>query len=262
MPPTSKTRRGSNHAPAKDAFRVRATKDAFAAAEPEKHRYRKQLCVTDTRGFATPRNLSPTRLVVDASEGFIPLWKEGVTLRWRFNAPSMTYFENPSEAEAGIEALLGAALMKWGEAAPVKFAKRDDAWDFEITMQKDDDCDGGGCVLAEAFFPDGGRHQLFLYPKLFVQDDTEQVETLIHEIGHVFGLRHFFAKVEEKKWPAEIFGKHSKFSIMNYGEDSKLTSADRKDLKTLYHGVWNGDLKDINGTRIVQVRPYHELGSK
>ena len=50
---------------------------------------------------------------------------------------------------------------------------------------------------------------------------NEQVETLVHEIGHVFGLRHIFALISETEWPAEIFGKQVKFSIMNYGGDIK-----------------------------------------
>ena len=58
---------------------------------------------------------------------------------------------------------------------------------------------------------------------MFTQEPEEQVETLIHEIGHVFGLRHFFANVSETAWPSEIFGTHDTFSIMNYGRASQLT---------------------------------------
>lgn len=61
-----------------------------------------------------------------------------------------------------------------------------------------DQCNAFGCILASAFFPDAGRHDLNLYPKLFTLGREEQVETFIHEIGHVFGLRHFFANVSEQ----------------------------------------------------------------
>jgi hypothetical protein len=47
---------------------------------------------------------------------------------------------------------------------------------------------------------------------------------------------------------------------MNYGKDSKLTKADRADLKKLYRLAWSGQLPDINGTRIQLVRPYHAAG--
>ena len=150
--------------------------------------------------------------------------------------------------------------MAWEDAVPVKFASRSDAWDFEIVMRQADDCDTSGCVLASAFFPDAGRHKLVLYPKMFTQDREEQLETLIHEIGHVFGLRHFFAQLSETAWRSEIFGKHKKFSIMNYGGDSKLSDDDRGDLKKLYQMAWAGELTQINGTPIKFMKPFHTMG--
>jgi hypothetical protein len=218
-------------------------------------------CHTEQRGHPTPRGRSPLKIVVDASEGFIPLWAQDVVLRWRFHEQSMRAFANPAAARTEIRTLFGEALLAWGSAAPVKFAERDDAWDFEIVMMKADDCDASGCVLASAFFPDAGRHELTLYPKLFEQTRQEQVETLVHEIGHVFGLRHFFANISEIEWPSQIFGTHSAFSIMNYGSDSVLAPKDKSDLKRLYQLAWSGKLLHINTTPIKLMRPYHESGA-
>lgn len=237
---------------------MRPPESAARDAEPLVHMIRPGVrCATEKRGHATRRNLSPARIVVDASEGFIPLWSSGVSLRWRFQDRSMLYFEDPDAAQTAIEELFSDALLKWGDAAPVRFSKRDDAWDFEIVMSASDDCDGGGCTLAMAFFPDAGRHELWLYPKMFEQSRKEQVDTLIHEVGHVFGLRHFFANISETRWRSEIFGKHEPFSIMNYGAKSELTSRDRSDLKRLYELAWSGELVEINGTQIKFVEPYH-----
>lgn len=218
------------------------------------------ICDTDTRGFERPRARSPLEIVVDASEGFVPLWAKNSTLRWRFRESSMKFFENPAGAKAELRKLLGQAILEWGSAAPVKFTERDDAWDFEIVMRKADDCDINGCVLASAFFPDAGRHKLTIYPQMFSLSREEQIETMIHEIGHVFGLRHFFATVSETAWPAEVFGTHSKFSIMNYGSLSMLTPEDKKDLKRLYKVAWAGQLTNINGTPIRFVKPFHSSG--
>jgi hypothetical protein len=219
------------------------------------------VCNTEERGHATPRGRSPLEIVVDASEGFIPLWAQETVLRWRFRESSLKAFKNPAAAKVEIRKLFGDALLAWGNAAPVKFAERSDAWDFEIVMRKTDDCDAAGCVLASAFFPDAGRHTLTLYPKLFVQNRQEQVETLVHEIGHVFGLRHFFANVSETEWPSQIFGTHRPFSIMNYDSQSVLTADDTSDLKRLYQLAWSGKLLKINGTPIRLMRPYHEAGT-
>lgn len=217
------------------------------------------ICDTDSRGHATPGGLSPLKIVLEASEGFIPLWAKNMTLRWRFQERSMRFFENPASAKAEIRNLLGEAILKWGDAVPVKFAEQNDAWDFEIVMRNADDCDNTGCVLASAFFPDAGRHELVLYPRMFTQDRDGQVETLIHEIGHVFGLRHFFANITETRWASQIFGTHNPFSIMNYGDRSVLTDEDKSDLKRLYRLAWSGELRSINGTPIRFVKPFHTL---
>jgi hypothetical protein len=193
---------------------------------------------------------------VDASEGFIPLWAKGVTLRWRFQGRSLAALEDPEDAKDAIRKLLGEALLAWGDAAPIRFSEREDLWDFEITVKRSDDCDRGGCVLAAAFFPDAGRHQLEIYPKMFEQTKKEQLETLEHELGHVFGLRHFFAQLSETTWPSEVFGEHKRFSIMNYGNESVLTDEDRLDLARLYRLAWSKELTEINGTPIRFVKPF------
>jgi hypothetical protein len=258
----SKTRkRSAGKSAAANPFRLRRPAETAQEVKELVHVIKKGIrCDTDARGHPTPRGRTPLSIVVDASEGFIPLWAKQSTLRWRFRESSFQSFASPDAAKAETERLLGEALLKWGDAAPVKFAKRTDAWDFEIVMKKSDDCDISGCVLASAFFPDAGRHQLILYPKMFEQTKKEQVETLIHEIGHVFGLRHFFAKLSEGAWPSQIFGRHRKFTIMNYGEHSVLTSADKSDLRKLYRMAWSGQLRQINGTPIKFVRPFHAAG--
>jgi len=96
---------------------------------------------------------------------------------------------------------------------------------------------------------------------MFEQIHKEQVDTLIHEIGHTFGLRHFFADVSETAFPSVKFGTHAPFSIMNYGAMSELTDVDRSDLTQLYQKVWSGDLTKINGTSIRLLRPFHTVGS-
>jgi hypothetical protein len=247
---------------AEDAFRLRLPEDAAREAEPEVHVIRKGvICATDSRGFATPMNRSITEIVVDASEGFIPLWAKNTTLRWRFQQRSMSIFRNPTAAKAAIRRLMGEAIVAWGDARPVKFAERNDLWDFEIVVRPADQCTTQGCVLASAFFPDAGRHELRIYPKMFEQTREEQVETLVHEIGHVFGLRHFFAKIREADWPSHVFGTHSPFSIMNYGAQSQLTPQDKSDLKSLYQLAWSGQLTNINGTPIRLLKPFSAIGS-
>jgi hypothetical protein len=239
-------------------FKLRDPEEVAKAMEPFAHVMKKGIvCDTEQRGYETPHGRSMAEIVLDASQGFVPLWAQGTILRWRFQESSLQHFDDPEAAKAAIEQLLAEAILSWGNAAPIKFTKASDAWDFEIVVSEVDKCNPAGCTVARAFFPDQGRHDLLIFPRMFTQEREEQVETLAHEIGHIFGLRHFFAQISEGQWPSQIFGTHKKFTIMNYGVDSKMSPEDRIDLKALYQAVWRGELTQINGTPIKLVKPFH-----
>ena len=240
--------------------RFRSKKAAATAAEPFVHIYHHgAVCETDKRGHANPEGRGPLDLVVDATEGFVPLWDENVTLRWRFQAQSMSQFRNPDAARDYLRRLMAEGLLLWGDAVPVRFTEVEEAWDFEVVVSASENCTANGCVLASAFFPDAGQHELKIYPTLFSQTREEQIETMAHEFGHIFGLRHFFAQITETRWASEIFGEHQPFSIMNYGPESEMTENDKADLKELYRLVWSRELIDINGTPVRLVQPYSTL---
>ena len=231
------------------------------AQDEQVHVIRKDVvCTTEPKGHKTPKGASLLEILLNAPNGFIPLWAPKTTLRWRFQEASLRRYARPEAVKIEVETLLGEALLAWGDAVPVKFEQADELWDFEIVVRDSDNCSPRGCTLARAFFPDAGRHELVIFPKMFAQDRQEQIETLVHELGHIFGLRHFFALVDETAFPAVLFGTHSTFSIMNYGDDSRLTDADRNDLKQLYTQAWSGQLTAINGTKIRLVTPFHASG--
>lgn len=251
------TRRTRKPAP---ALARRSEEEAARARAGLVHIYHNHaVCETETRGFATPQGRSPLEIFVDASDGFIPLWEAETVLRWRFNEPSLQAFADPEAAKEYIRGMFGQALELWGAAVPVKFKEVRDAWDFEITVAGQSNCSPNGCTLARAFFPDGGQHDIMLYPTMFEQSEQEQKETLAHELGHVFGLRHFFAEISETDFPVRLFGKKNPESIMNYGEQSRMTDDDRADLKALYALARAGTLTEINGTPVRLVRPFSAL---
>ncbi|KAF9924383.1 hypothetical protein BGZ67_009323 [Mortierella alpina] len=208
-----------------------------------------RLCVTGERA----RKRSPLEILLDASDGFIPLWENGVTLRYRFDQRTLS---RSGKTKDEILTLFNKAVNQWGDAAPVAFKESSTTWDFEFVIMRNDDCAQTGCVLATAFFPGGGQQQLVIYPKMFDYPESEQVETLVHELGHVFGLRHWNALLMEREWAAEQFGVQTPFTIMNFGEKSTLTDDDKKDLKLLYAQAWNFTLTRINNTPVVLFKPY------
>lgn len=242
-----------------DAFtlRLRDPKDYARLIAEDVHVFGKgHRCRTDRRGRPTPKGRSVSEIRVDAPGGFVPLWERNRILRYRFDSRSLNRFDEPAALKAKILQLFAEGLAAWGDSAPIRFAERAGTCDFEFVVRNEDDCDDTGCVLASTFFPDQGQHEFVIYPEMFNQSREEQVETMIHELGHIFGLRHFFANVSENAWPSELFGEDSKFSIMNYGSNSYLTKADRADLKNLYEAVWSGRMDKVNGTPVQLVRPY------
>lgn len=170
----------------------------------------------------------------------------------------MAQFVRPEDAKSYVRALMAEGLVLWGAAVPVKFTEARENWDFEIKVSAQESCSPNGCTLARAFFPDAGQHDITVFPTMFDQSVKEQIDTMAHELGHVFGLRHFFALVTETAWPAQTFGEHKKFSIMNYGLKSEMTPEDQADLAALYDLARSGQFTAINGTPIKLVRPFSQ----
>jgi hypothetical protein len=240
-----------------DPFKLREAEDA----KPDVHVYGKGfVCATEDTGRPKNRDVSINEIVVGHGSS-IPLWEAGVTLHWRFHERSFRAFADPAAAKAQIRALLQKALDLWGDAKPVQFVERKNGWDFEVVLRNSDECGVLGCVMATAFFPDSGRHKLIIYPLMLQQIEEDQIGTLVHELGHVFGLRHFFAGVSETQIPSQVFGTHVKFTIMNYGADSVLSDADKSDLASLYERARSGALRAINGTPIKLFRPSSAIGT-
>ncbi|KAG0097703.1 hypothetical protein BGZ93_002141 [Podila epicladia] len=226
--------------------------ESLPKTHPTGHVFRKGLCVTGGRAH----NFSPLEHRI-GTHGLIPLWEKDVTLRYRFNQHTL---RQSGKSKEDILTLFNKGVKLWGDAVPVKFIEDEDAWDFEFVVRNSNECSEDGCVLASAFFPGGGQQQFVIYPIMFSQSKTEQKEAVAHELGHVFGLRHWFAKDVNKasgwSWRSEVFGSEDPVTIMNCNEMSTLTEADKEDLKELYRQARSGVLKHINRTPIVLFKPF------
>ncbi|MFK5855083.1 MAG: M12 family metallo-peptidase [Bacteroidota bacterium] len=242
----------------KDFFISDDGKDLFEMQTSDKVQH---LCVTDEAKEVdhinesnSSKNIDKLTKIVLGLGTDIPLWQQNVILKWKFN-PSFDNYRNSDNVKNYIREILNEAISKWGDASPIRFEESSNYFDFEIIMRPDN-CNAYGCTLASAFFPNSNQNILSLYPKMFKQSKFEQIETMIHEIGHIFGLRHYFAKEKETSWRSEIFGNHYPLTIMNYGHNSTLTEQDRIDLKKLYSLVWSGQIDNINGMPIQLFNSY------
>ncbi|KAF9116224.1 hypothetical protein BGW39_002780 [Mortierella sp. 14UC] len=227
---------------------TRQVKDKYNVSEDAHHFGKKRdgksrLCLTGERAPKEDAPKEDPSALRIGTQGFIPLW------------------DKSGRAKQDILKLFKKAILQWGDAVPVMFIENRALWDFEFIVREQEDCDNSGCVLASAFFPGGGQQQFTIYPTMFdAQSEDDQIETLAHELGHVFGLRHWFAKREDKlsgdDWRSEVFGSTDPFTIMNYGEKCQLTDTDKNDLKLLYAMAWSRQLTNINGTPIVLFKPF------
>src|SRR5207247_6291556 len=95
-------------------FQLRHEANPTPEAEAQLHKLGSGIvCDTERRGHASPQGRSPLEIIVDASEGFIPLWANNMILRWRFQERSMINFANPTAAKNEIRNLFGQALLAW-----------------------------------------------------------------------------------------------------------------------------------------------------
>src|SRR5262245_48115923 len=111
----------------RDLLALNDANDLRKSTDPLVHQLKEGIiCTTDRR--AEPS--SPLRIVVDATEGFIPLWDENLVLRWRFDRASLSVFRRPELIKARIRELLTAAIVAWGDAVPIRFVENPDNSDF------------------------------------------------------------------------------------------------------------------------------------
>src|SRR3989338_2634203 len=193
-------------------------------------------------------------------QGFVPLWEQGHQLFWSFDSSFDRLFVNPEAAKNKFAELFDRALSLW-QFNHIQVVYSPAGSDFRIVQKPSDECTASGCVLASAFFPDGGRHELNLFPILWRHgDDDDIVNTLVHEIGHIWGLRHWFALSKEPNAASFPFrhDPNNLQSIMNYGENSILTEKDKTDLREFYQYVWeNRSLPGHSDKQVRLFRPFH-----
>jgi hypothetical protein len=238
----------------------------MASPSEEKHAYP---CITQ-QGF------KPTFAEPPQDEN-VPAGGEGIVIgignlipRWKANKADPTtllYFVDgtgwPSEEdEKYATEAFAAAAQQWSDIAfGITFAPASDraGANFLIKYHKAPAGSPEAGVLASAFFPNQVEDVLIY--DLSLTDSfwrKHLVNTLLHEIGHIIGLRHEFAlDRDENGQPregmgAQRFGSINPKSVMSYEDVNEIRDSDVVDVKAFYELV---NRSRINGVRVVDYTP-------
>lgn len=111
---------------------------------------------------------------------YIPLWKNGTTLRWSFNNNN----DMSGEQKSVIRKLLLEAIKKW-EDIPITFEETRGATDFIIESQS---IVSG--LFTQPFSPEDSGISLKISSSFWSLHEEQQLITLCHDLGHIMGLRH------------------------------------------------------------------------
>lgn len=193
-----------------------------------------------------------TDLFLGLTPGFIHLWNNGSVINW---IARMDDYPNRDMAyDAAVSVYLAA--RRWNEVLEgrVTFRYVSSFDDAAFMVQYGGDL---GRVLASAFFPASYRRPLNILNVYEFQFSREQkpfiVNTMLHELGHVLGLRHEHSHEgipgttvgpEDRPGGPEsvVWGARNDRSVMSYtAGPPKIQDTDVADIRAAYDRLRDGD---------------------
>ncbi len=189
----------------------------------------------------TNRIVAP-RIFLGRVRGLLTLWANGSVINW---AARRDGWSSNSNAIGAVRACAWAT-ERWNRALAgrviFRYVDRCDDCAFLLEPAHDE-----GDVLAESFAPNAAANTvnvLFVYDAAFRHDNAPFLRgTLLHELGHVVGLRHEHAQETEDSstGPESIsFGRRNKKSVMAYYRGQRIRLTDVMAVRTAYDTLHDG----------------------
>ncbi|OQO08921.1 hypothetical protein B0A48_05811 [Cryoendolithus antarcticus] len=170
--------------------------------------------------------------------GTIPRWNKGAEIN--FAAYSGGYDKSDDAVYAARQ--LNRAALYWNSLkVGVTFKWVGRLADAEFVLGYGGD---QGNTVARAFFPNANDlNNLFVYKRAF-DADTKPVmwRFFLHELGHVLGLRHEFARIEGG---AVHWGPDDPLSVMNYRPEAPMVTAQDIALTQAFYNYTKADIDGV-----------------
>lgn len=149
-----------------------------------------------------------------------------------------------------VTSLMHRATAEWECAADIDFlqvSSNEITPLFIVRSATTDEEQNNPDLVTHPFYPGRYARELVLYQRFFNKTDTERLSTLLHDLGHILGLRHEHiwndpTQQELTLFPADLLTTVDTSSIMydsskpGYTGDGKLSALDKRGIMSLYGG--------------------------
>ncbi|KIL85332.1 matrix metalloproteinase-11 [Fusarium avenaceum] len=168
--------------------------------------------------------------IVLGYDSIIPRWKTPTTLKWYLKKESFTSEERAERAATA----LNQAAEEWENidfGVTIRQTENAQEANFNLVYRKNQR--NQPVELGLGFFPHDADRDMFIFTVALLPQRRDMLKNVfLHELGHVFGLRHEFGLTE--KAAAVQFMTKNPMSVMEYNEVPTIQGTDKEGIRAFY----------------------------
>ncbi|KAM0186121.1 hypothetical protein ACHAPI_011859 [Fusarium lateritium] len=186
--------------------------------------------------------------IVLGYDSIIPRWKTPTTLKWYLMADK---FPSNEEAETAAAALNQAA-DEWHNidfGVTIRQTQNKKEANFNLVYRKNSRREPDD--LGRAFFPNDADDDILIFSLALQPEERYRLKNVfLHELGHVFGLRHEFGLAEGLG--AQQFMAKNSLSVMDYNKAPSIQETDKQGIRAFYKLA---EGFEVNGSPVTDFLP-------